>query len=466
MKKFYKTINHASKAAIRLGIQSQLEYQQRYKEDERLPSKPNKIYATDWVDWFSFLDKEKRSIYPTYAEASKAAIGLGIQSQPKYHQRYKEDERLPSKPNKIYATDWVDWFSFLDKEKRSIYPTYAEASKAAIELGIQSQPKYRQRYKEDERLPSCPNQIYATDWVDWFSFLDKEKRPWYPTYAEASKAAIELGIQSQPKYQQRYKEDERLPSKPNQIYATDWVDWFGFLDKEKRSIYPTYAEASKAAIGLGIQSQLEYQQCYKEDERLPSCPNQIYATDWVDWFSFLDKEKRPWYPTYAEASKAAIELGIQSQPKYHQRYKNERLPSKPNKIYATDWVDWFSFLDKEKRSIYPTYAEAGKAAIGLGIQSQPEYQQRYKEDERLPSNPKKIYAADWVDWIHFLLTRDISNLKQFKTACAILRIKNSSQYRVTQKNYPQLPSKPEKKYPTGAIGMTPSIYQDFMDMTN
>ncbi|WP_010650518.1 integrase repeat-containing protein, partial [Vibrio campbellii] len=96
MKKFYKTINHASEAAIGLGIQSQLEYKQRYKEDERLPSNPNQIYAADWVDWFSFLDKEKRSWYSTYAEASEAAIGLDIQSQPEYKLRYKEDERLPS----------------------------------------------------------------------------------------------------------------------------------------------------------------------------------------------------------------------------------------------------------------------------------------------------------------------------------------------------------------------------------
>ncbi|WP_279612159.1 integrase repeat-containing protein, partial [Vibrio sp. B1ASS3] len=247
MKKFYATINQASKAAIRLGIQSQPEYLQRYKEDERLPSSPNKFYANDWVDWFSFLDKEKRSLYSTYAEASEAAIRLGIQSQPEYLQRYKEDERLPSSPNQIYAADWVDWFSFLDREKRSLYSTYAEASKAAIRLGIQSQPEYQQRYKEDERLPSNPNRIYAADWVDWFSFLDKEKRSLYSTYAEASEAAIRLGIQSQPEYLQRYKEDERLPSSPNQIYAADWVDWFSFLDREKRSLYSTYAEASKAA---------------------------------------------------------------------------------------------------------------------------------------------------------------------------------------------------------------------------
>ncbi|HGS5166643.1 TPA: integrase repeat-containing protein, partial [Vibrio harveyi] len=100
MKKFYATINQASKAAIGLGIQSQQEYQQRYKEDEHLPSHPNKTYANDWVDWFSFLDKEKRSWYSTYSEASEAAIGLGIQSQQEYQQRYKEDERLPSHPNR------------------------------------------------------------------------------------------------------------------------------------------------------------------------------------------------------------------------------------------------------------------------------------------------------------------------------------------------------------------------------
>ena len=389
-----------------------------------------------------------KKFYATINQASKAAIGLGIQSQPEYLQRYKEDERLPSSPSLFYANDWVGWFSFLDKEKRSLYSTYAETREVAIGLGIQSRQEYSQRYKEDERLPSSPSQIYAADWVDWFSFLDKKKRSLYSTYAETSEATVGLGIQSQLEYKQRYKEDKHLPSSPSQVYAADWIDWFSFLGKKKRSLYSTYAEASAAARGLGIQSQLEYLQRYKEDERLSSNPSQVYAADWVDWFSFLGKKKRSLYSTYAEASEATIGLGIQSQPEYKQRHKeDERLPSSPNQIYAADWVDWFSFLGKEKRSLYSTYAEASEAARGLGIQSQQEYSQRYKEDEHLPSTPYKVYADDWVDWIHFLLPRYISNLKQFKTTCAILKIKNSAQYRVTQKNYPQLPSKPEKRIP-------------------
>ncbi|NRF64593.1 integrase repeat-containing protein, partial [Vibrio coralliilyticus] len=139
-----------------------------------------------------------RQLYETLSQASETAIGLGIKSKQEYNQRYKEDERLPSSPHSAYADDWVDWFSFLDKKKRSWYPTYAEASEAAIGLGIKSQPEYTQRYKEDDRLPSSPHRVYTDDWVDWFSFLDKEKRSWYPTYAEASEAAIGLGIKSQP----------------------------------------------------------------------------------------------------------------------------------------------------------------------------------------------------------------------------------------------------------------------------
>ncbi|TKG11709.1 VPA1269 family protein [Vibrio sp. F13] len=441
----YSTYEEAKKAAIALGVESWSEYQRRYKEDNSLPSSPTVIYVDDWVSWSSFLGKEDPSKYSTYSEASKAAIGLGIKSQLEYKRRYKDDERLPYAPNQVYADKWIDWYSFLGKEKRSIYLTYAEAKKAAIGLGIQSWSEYRRRSKEDRYLPVNPNRAYVDDWVDWYSFLGKEKRSIYSTYAEAKKAAIVLDIQLKSEYQKRYKEDECLPSNPNLVYADDWIDWFSFLDKEKHSIYLTYAEAKKAAIVLGIQSQQEYLWRYKEDKCLPCCPNQVYTLDWISWFSFLNKEKRSIYSTYEEASKAVIALGIQSQPEYQRRYKeHQHLPSHPEQSYADDWVDWFSFLGKKKRSLYSTYEEVSEAVIGLGIQSQSEYQRRYKEDERLPALPNVIYADGWVDWIQFLLPNSISNLKQFKTACTTLKISNSVEYKKARKDYPQLPPKPEK----------------------
>ena len=69
-----------------------------------------------------------------------------------------------------------------------------------------------------------------------------------------------------------------------------------------KNFYAIVNQASKAATGLGIQSHQEYSQRYKEDERLPSNPSHFYADDWVDWFSFMDKEKLPWSSTCADAS--------------------------------------------------------------------------------------------------------------------------------------------------------------------
>ncbi len=151
------------------------------------------------------------------------------------------------------------------------------------------------------------------------------------------------------------------------------------------------------------------------------------------------------YDTLKQASKAAIALGIQSKPEYRMRHQeDEHLPSNPNMFYADDWVDWFNFLGKEKRLMYSTLAEASKAAIALDIKSPSEYRKRYQEDEHLPRNPNQVYAGDWAGWARFLLPSDISNLVQFRAACAILKIRNSAQYRKARKTFPSLPSKPEK----------------------
>lgn len=51
-----------------------------------------------------------------------------------------------------------------------------------------------------------------------------------------------------------------------------------------------------------------------------------------------------------------------------------------------------------KKNFY-TYAEAKAAVQALKIESQPEYTKRYREDQRLPSSPRRVYAdTGWADW--------------------------------------------------------------------
>ncbi|MDG9978630.1 VPA1269 family protein, partial [Ectopseudomonas oleovorans] len=364
-KKNFFIYAEAQAVAQALGIKSQPDYTKRYREGQRLPCNPSEVYAdAGWTDWYDFLGKERPDFYPTYAEAQAAAQALCIKSQPDYIKRYREDQRLPSNPKTAYAdAGWMDWYDFLGKERLDSYPTYAEAQAAAQALGIRNMPDYRNRYREDQRLPCRPYRVYAyAGWMDWYDFLGNERPDLYPTYAEAQAAAQALGIKNLPEYTNRYREDRRLPCRPNAVYAAGWIDWYDFLGNERPDIYPTYAEAQAAAQALGTKSYSDYTKRHREDQRLPVHPNKVYAdAGWMDWYDFLGNERPDWYPTYAEAQAAALALDIKGHSDYSKRYReDQRLPSNPSQVYAEDgWMDWYEFLGNEN----PNTATVGYSRI-------------------------------------------------------------------------------------------------------
>ncbi len=230
---FYSTVAEASAAAQKMGLLTQPDYKNKYAEDPKLPSCPDMFYHVEWVSWPYFLRGEvKRELYLTLAEASAAAKRLGISTQVEYTSRYKEDSMLPCKPHKAYASEWVNWGHFLrGKAKKKFYPTLAEASGAAIRLGITAAgPDYKKQYRRDPRLHSTPNVFYAVEWKGWAHFLGREpKREFYLTLAEASAAAQRLLIRTMPEYNERYTEDPKLPSAPHQFYPSEWLSVPDFL---------------------------------------------------------------------------------------------------------------------------------------------------------------------------------------------------------------------------------------------
>jgi superfamily II DNA or RNA helicase len=339
------------------------------------------------VDLMKVLEHCEREFYPTWQEASGAAVKLGITTPREYKKRYKMDERLPSNPNGVYK-DFPGFVIFLGRKPKKFYPTWQEASRAAIKLRIPSQSEYHRRYKEDNRLPGNLEHAYP-DFPGFRVFLGGNPKGTYPTWQEASRAAIKLGIRTKPAYRERYKEDNRLPASPGQIYS----DFPGFpvFFARRGKFYETWRQASKATIKLGISSRKEYERRYKEDRRLPSTPNDTYS-DFPGMDRFLNGGIKKFYSTWEEASRATIRLGISGQIEYVQRRREDvRLPSNPNKIYP-DFPGYPIFLGKKNRGFYPTWQEASRAAIKLGISSQDEYNKRYKEDSRLPSDPYKKYA--------------------------------------------------------------------------
>ena len=56
----------------------------------------------------------------------------------------------------------------------------------------------------------------------------------------------------------------------------------------------------------------------------------------------------------------------------------------------------------KKIKLYPTYEELKRAVAGKNIKTSTEYQKRYKEDPRLPSNPNIFYKDQgWIGFFDF-----------------------------------------------------------------
>ena len=87
---------------------------------------------------------------------------------------------MPYTPNRTYASDWVSWSDFLDKNAPpKMLLTYHECKSLCKANNVCSEVDYRMfRAKLIKRgacnIPCNPNHVYASDWVSWDDFLDKK----------------------------------------------------------------------------------------------------------------------------------------------------------------------------------------------------------------------------------------------------------------------------------------------------
>ncbi len=111
-----------------------------------------------------------KNFYPTWQEASRAAIALGMDSYVNYDHRL--DDMLPSNPSHYYK-DFPGWRVFLDTVEVEKYQTWKEASVAAIDMYIYDRKRYRLKYDQDPKLPKVPEYFYK-DFPGWRVFLGQK----------------------------------------------------------------------------------------------------------------------------------------------------------------------------------------------------------------------------------------------------------------------------------------------------
>jgi len=418
---FYRTSKLAGISAQKLKIKSGKEYKLRYKEDPRLPSNPNRHYSNEWTSWKVFLGTGITP-YETFSEASKAAINIGVSSGSDYMRKRHVDPKLPSRPETKFKDSWNGWNHFLGKNCTGFYESLNEASQAVFGLGIHSQVQYHKRYKEDPKLCSSPHTYYADEWVNWYTFLCKERCSYYESMKDASNAAISIGIKTVREYNKLFKKDPLLNYAPNKYYEDEWVSWSHFLKTEIVK-YKNLRAASEAAIGLDIKSAKEYMARYKEDPLLPACPSIYYKDEWKGFAYYLGVEYK--YASIQEASDAAIRLGIKSRAEYRKRFREDTLlHGSPQKKYRENWIDWYSFLqvdkplamDKKWIEAKNKYLEDRHSVDVRGYILEGFYSHYFK-DEHPPKLPSLLFYKDYdfnsAKYISFISSQNKNSKKRY-----------------------------------------------------
>ncbi|MDH5896163.1 VPA1269 family protein [Vibrio splendidus] len=441
-KNFYVSYNEARESALLLGIKTRTEYFERYKEDIRLPARPDNVYKTEWKGYRKFL----LNIYKSYKQASESAINIGIKTWNEYRFRYKEDPSLPAKPERRYKEEWTGYPEFLGLSSKVNYSDYQQAKSAVMKLGIQSWQEYQRRYKEDPLLPASPSVLYHGDFEGFHVFLGKSKMY---SYEEAKKVVRKLGVRNLSAYKDASKIDRRFYRNPKVSFGDEWVDYNEFFGLKKSRVYSKYKYASKAAIKLGIKSRISYIKKRNLDPFLPSNPSHIYADEWSGFNDFLCIDVIKPYETLHEAQCAVKELGIKNLQEYRKKRKlDPRLPYNPEDKYRDTWRSFKHFWGTEKLW-YKFYSEASNAAQNLGITSQIQYSKLYREDSKLPSMPLRVYEKDWTGWKRFLGLDEKMNyetLEQAAKAAQKLKIRSWSDYKNRYKQDILLPGCPHVVY--------------------
>ena len=120
----------------------------------------------------------RRTTFLPHAEAKRIVRKMKIGSIDEYRSNYRKHPELPAHPNEIYLQKgWKGWEDFLGASLKIRYNTYGtilEAKKAVSKFHFRSNIEYKDNYKIDPKLPSCPQQKYKdAGWKGWPDFLGR-----------------------------------------------------------------------------------------------------------------------------------------------------------------------------------------------------------------------------------------------------------------------------------------------------
>jgi len=119
-------------------------------------------------------------------------------------------------------------------------------------------------------------------------------------FKEARDFVRSLGLKSNAEWRTYCRsgdQPDNIPSSPHLVYAKEfagWADWLGTdTVAAKDRVFLPFAEARQFARGLGLKSQIEWEEYRRSGNRpadIPANPHRVYAKEfagWADWLGYL-----------------------------------------------------------------------------------------------------------------------------------------------------------------------------------
>ena len=253
----FRSFEDARKFAHKLGLKSQVDWKKWSKSNKRpkdIPSLPSSIYKdSGWVSWGDFLGtgNTHKKDFRSFEDARKFAHKLGLKSQVAWEEwckSGKKPDNIPSTPQNVYKdSGWIGYGDFLGTgnlaNRNRSFRSFKEARKFARNLKLNTKKAWKKWSKSSKRpddIPSRPDCIYKDlGWVGFGDFLGTgnlrgSKKRDFRSFEKARTSVCNLELNSQVdwfKWSKSNKRPKDIPSAPDKTYKDagwiSWGDWLG-----------------------------------------------------------------------------------------------------------------------------------------------------------------------------------------------------------------------------------------------
>ncbi|MCE9653236.1 MAG: KTSC domain-containing protein [Nitrosarchaeum sp.] len=336
------------------------------------------IYNRDFVELASKESKkltldinldELEKIYPTSNQADvKPSQYLSFDESRKYTQKLDlknekdwkkycisgtKPDNIPLNPKKEYSFEWQGWDDWLGITK-SKYLSYDDARKFVNNLELENEKEWKlfcKTGKLPNNIPTNPKKVYTSEWTnfsDWLGIFDRE----YLSFEKAKESMATLLLEFPSDWKEYCKSGNKpknIPTKPDKIYAKQWVDWddwLGLYDRE----YLSYAEQKKFVSTLKFDHSFqwsEYAKSGSKPKNIPARPFQYYGHkkiefDIYDWFGLNEREYLP----FEEARIIVRSQKFKTREEcleWEKTQKPDNIPGNPSYVYREK--GWYGYTD-------------------------------------------------------------------------------------------------------------------------